>query len=408
MLLLGKNKLSTWSQDELKHSPQLDVLDIHDNELQEIPDTETMRKLFPKLRVLNVAGNSLKHLWGLSGCSNLREVNIRRNRIEHLEGLGSCSQLRSVLASANCIHRVEDMLSLYSLGGLQELALSMNGVARQVGYRDFIIATMPRSLKTLDGSPVQRPTSSAIAAAQSEAVAAALGDCSLVSRRHVKETPDWGIDTAQGLLMIHTPHGLRLALDYVSSVPLGSAIAKSVRRIELYSQPYESDWQLGLWESALELTVDAGAAWSELDQITTAASALPNIERVHLDDGLPLTTSTSVWKAWCAVSWPGLTTINGEPIAPLVRGEAARLKRANRFAKLRIGVKPELHAYVSATTQWAQESGKSRANSSAVCSELMSSVHQSTATGRSALDALAEAMPTVLSSLAEEILDLFP
>ena len=65
------------STEGLESLTNLDILDLHGNQITSVTHTNRLATL----RVLNLAANSLKELPCLDGLASLQELNVRRNRI---------------------------------------------------------------------------------------------------------------------------------------------------------------------------------------------------------------------------------------------------------------------------------------------------------------------------------------
>jgi leucine-rich repeat-containing protein 49 len=80
---------------------RLEVLDLHGNQLTSLAGLSPLADL----KVLNAAGNQLRMVTEneLRGLSALEELNLRRNRIRRVEGIGHASKLVKLFLSNNNI-----------------------------------------------------------------------------------------------------------------------------------------------------------------------------------------------------------------------------------------------------------------------------------------------------------------
>lgn len=81
----------------------MEVLDLHGNEIQEVNGLSKLTVL----RVLNLAGNKLIAIGpqDLHGLITLQELNLKRNKIKKLMGFGETPNLEKLFLSNNDIRR---------------------------------------------------------------------------------------------------------------------------------------------------------------------------------------------------------------------------------------------------------------------------------------------------------------
>ena len=72
-----------------------------------------------------------------------------------IENLQGCESLNKLDLTVNFVGRVTSVESLKHNQFLRELFLTGNPCTEYIGYRDYIIATLPQ-LSSLDGTPVTR------------------------------------------------------------------------------------------------------------------------------------------------------------------------------------------------------------------------------------------------------------
>ena len=96
------------STDGLESLINLDILDLHGNQITAVTNT----KRLSALRVWNLAANSLKELPSLEGLVALQELNVRRNRIAKVSsGVGHAKKLERLFLSNNELRRSVNLTS---------------------------------------------------------------------------------------------------------------------------------------------------------------------------------------------------------------------------------------------------------------------------------------------------------
>ena len=109
VLILGKNRLQSVEGLGLGPLKSLDVLDLRSNMLTSIASSTNMGvALFPtlshmtKLRTLNLAGNQLRDMRGVSALQSLTELNLSRNKLPGLSSeLGLLTGLEKLFLAHN-------------------------------------------------------------------------------------------------------------------------------------------------------------------------------------------------------------------------------------------------------------------------------------------------------------------
>ncbi|XP_042883592.1 leucine-rich repeat-containing protein 49-like [Penaeus japonicus] len=110
-----------------------------------------------ELRLLNLAGNMLRHVTGLRGMDCLVELNLRRNLIRTVADLHYLPRLEKVFMGYNEIYRYEDIACLQNCLKLRELSLEENPISRQPHYFHHTVARFYR-LKRLDDQELTMET----------------------------------------------------------------------------------------------------------------------------------------------------------------------------------------------------------------------------------------------------------
>ena len=155
VLMIGKNRLSDLSQlFKSVVSPTLEVLDAHGNQLTTFfapahssstaasgEDQVDQARVFPQLRVVNVAGNKLNSLDGVQYLPALSEFNARRNRVSSLPpkfGFHTRHVKKMFLSSNSFGHDAKDDLirQLCSCRSMEELTLDSNPCFAHISVMD--------------------------------------------------------------------------------------------------------------------------------------------------------------------------------------------------------------------------------------------------------------------------------
>lgn len=78
---------------------KIEVLDLHGNQILHVTGLTTLSEL----KVLNLAGNQIRHVGviDLQGLKSLQELNLRRNRIKKLLCFGETPSLQKLFVSNN-------------------------------------------------------------------------------------------------------------------------------------------------------------------------------------------------------------------------------------------------------------------------------------------------------------------
>lgn len=126
------------------HVVKLEVLDLHGNLITHIGGLSELREL----KVLNLAGNQIKSVGmsDLKGLTCLQELNLRRNRLKKLLGFGDVPQLQKLFISNNEVQTVEDMSSIAKSINLREVSVDNNPVSVGGDCVSFLVSYLPNLL----------------------------------------------------------------------------------------------------------------------------------------------------------------------------------------------------------------------------------------------------------------------
>ncbi|KAG5186707.1 hypothetical protein JKP88DRAFT_179449, partial [Tribonema minus] len=133
VLMLGKNRLTALSIAALNTLVKLDTLDLHSNAIATV--SGCCLSALGGLRVLNLAGNRLRRVEGLSGLRSLTELNLGRNFITTVSRELELPRLQRLFLSHNLIDSWDECAGLFSAtvsASLVELSFNGNPIATQV------------------------------------------------------------------------------------------------------------------------------------------------------------------------------------------------------------------------------------------------------------------------------------
>ena len=144
VLILGKNRLKSVEGLGLGPLKSLDVLDLRSNMLTSIASSTNMGvALFPtlshmtKLRTLNLAGNELRDMRGVSALQSLMELNLSRNKLPGLSSeLGLLTGLEKLFLAHNEIGEAHESSS----GGAYAQKANTHKITSKCVTHSFIFA----------------------------------------------------------------------------------------------------------------------------------------------------------------------------------------------------------------------------------------------------------------------------
>lgn len=131
VMMLGKNKIS--QIDHLQMFPNLDMLDLHENQLANSLSLRDHFGFLKQLRVLNLSNNQLTEFQFNDSLQQLKELNLRNNRIKKLE-----------------------LMAATELKALQKLYLSNNLIGSLACFQEGVTAKVMPALQdlTLENNPL--------------------------------------------------------------------------------------------------------------------------------------------------------------------------------------------------------------------------------------------------------------
>ena len=161
MVLITEDLIRKKAEHNEKIISSLEELSLHQCDIEKI---EYLDKWCRDLQILYLQSNLIAKIENLGRLKKVKYINLALNNIEIIENLEGCESLEKLDLTVNFIGTLTCVERLKANEFLQELYLTGNPVTEFEGYRDFVIATLPK-LKKLDGVDVEK--SERIVASQS-------------------------------------------------------------------------------------------------------------------------------------------------------------------------------------------------------------------------------------------------
>lgn len=130
----------------------LEELSLHQEDIEKI---EHIQDWCRDLKILLFQSNLISKIENLHKLKKLEYLNLSLNNIEIIENLERLESLTKLDLTLNFIANLQSVESLRDNYNLRELILTGNYCAKYVGYRNFVIATLPQ-LTRLDGLEINR------------------------------------------------------------------------------------------------------------------------------------------------------------------------------------------------------------------------------------------------------------
>lgn len=130
----------------------LEELSLHQEDIERI---ENLQNWCRELRILLLQSNLIPKIENLNKMKRLEYLNLALNNVERIENLERCESLEKLDLTLNFIGELTSVTSLIGCVHLHTLHLTGNPCAEFVGYRDYVIATLPQ-LQVLDSEPILR------------------------------------------------------------------------------------------------------------------------------------------------------------------------------------------------------------------------------------------------------------
>jgi protein TilB len=151
MVLITEKELKKRAEHNYGRLHDLEEVSLHQ---LHIPRIENLDKLCRGLKILYLQDNAITKIENLHRLKCLQYVNLAMNAIEMVEGLAGCETLRKLDLTLNFIGALSSVRSLTSNERLEELYLTGNPCSAFPGYREWVVAALPR-LHQLDGAAVE-------------------------------------------------------------------------------------------------------------------------------------------------------------------------------------------------------------------------------------------------------------
>ena len=130
----------------------LEELSLHQCDIERI---EYIDKWCRELKILYLQSNLISHIENVGRLKKLEYLNLALNNITLVENLHGCETLNKLDLTVNFVAKITSIESLRANKFLRELYLTGNPCTEYVGYRDYVIATLPQ-LNSLDGKEISK------------------------------------------------------------------------------------------------------------------------------------------------------------------------------------------------------------------------------------------------------------
>lgn len=131
----------------------LEELSLHQCDIERI---EHLDKWCRDLKILYLQSNLIPRIENVSRLKKLEYLNLALNNITLIENLQGCESLNKLDLTVNFVAKVTfSVENLCVNKALRELYLTGNPCTEYVGYRDYVIATLPQ-LTSLDGTQISK------------------------------------------------------------------------------------------------------------------------------------------------------------------------------------------------------------------------------------------------------------
>ena len=130
----------------------LEEVSLHQQDIEKI---EYIGRWCKELKILYLQSNLIPKIENIGRLKCVEYINLALNNIERIENLEGCESLQKLDLTVNFVGELSSVKSLCILVQFRELYLTGNPCAQFDGYRDYVIAVLPR-LKCLDGIEVEK------------------------------------------------------------------------------------------------------------------------------------------------------------------------------------------------------------------------------------------------------------
>lgn len=130
----------------------LEELSLHQSDIERI---EFIDKWCRDLKILYLQSNLIPRIENVSKLKKLEYLNLALNNVLVVENLEGCESLTKLDLTVNFIGKLTSIETLRGNEFLRELYLTGNPCTEYVGYRDYVIASLPQ-LSSLDGTMISK------------------------------------------------------------------------------------------------------------------------------------------------------------------------------------------------------------------------------------------------------------
>ncbi|KAM8850450.1 dynein axonemal assembly factor 11 [Spinachia spinachia] len=130
----------------------LEEVSLHQQDIERI---EHIDRWCRDLRILYLQSNLIPRIENVGRLKKLQYLNLALNNIEVIENLEGCESLQKLDLTVNFVGRLSSVESLQHNVHLTELFLTGNPCSQYEGYRQYVVAALPR-LQWLDGTEISR------------------------------------------------------------------------------------------------------------------------------------------------------------------------------------------------------------------------------------------------------------
>ncbi|XP_029310027.1 dynein axonemal assembly factor 11 isoform X2 [Cottoperca gobio] len=130
----------------------LEEVSLHQQDIERI---EHIDRWCRDLKILYLQNNLIPRIENVGRLKKLQYLNLALNNIEVIENLEGCESLQKLDLTVNFVGRLSSVESLQRNVHLTEMFLVGNPCAEFQGYRQYVVASLPR-LQRLDGTEISR------------------------------------------------------------------------------------------------------------------------------------------------------------------------------------------------------------------------------------------------------------
>jgi len=152
MVYITEQLIRTRAEHNNGELSTLEEVSLHQLDIEKI---EFIDKWCRHLKILYLQSNLIGRIENVSKLKELEYLNLALNNVLKIENLQSCESLNKLDLTVNFIGELTSISCLRRNEFLRELYLTGNPCTDYLGYRDFVIATLPH-LTHLDGTEINK------------------------------------------------------------------------------------------------------------------------------------------------------------------------------------------------------------------------------------------------------------